>query len=562
MLSLFFSYRDLKDMVLPSNLGQISTNYSEIDCTNLLTINCSLCLNQMCNTSTLGVTTEYPPPPYSPGLTAFLGLIAALTSLATTTGNILVVLAFILERHLWQPSNYLIASLAVTDILIGMFSMPFYTLYLLRSYWPLGRTVCHLWLSLDYTVCLVSQYTVFLITLDRFCSVKAPAKYRNWRTTKKIKIMIVLIWLAPAAIFFTTIMGWNTFRGEEADDRDYTCAAQFEENPLFTAILVISYYWVTLVVMVVLYMGIYQVALSLHQKARHKRNRLKQMGHLSANNNDLQPLNGPRASRELSSARNGIGQRESTSHRGRENGGSNNSKLDAESDISNENSSDSVYSNRRQPEASRTTQTPSIIVDHTPSTHNTAAESPLWKPRPSLPNTKIYWDAFSQDTSSSLQVTETTECDDSPNSASEREQQPDEEEDGPNEVHATEKTISSIGKVFTHLGKLGFKRREKGSPRTKSKSENRARKALRTISFILGAFVVCWTPYHVTVLVAAFCGNCVNTRFYEFTYWLCYMNSPLNPFCYALSNNQFKKAFLRIIKGEYFKKSCCHKFGR
>lgn len=35
--------------------------------------------------------------------------------------------------------------------------------------------------------------------------------------------------------------------------------------------------------------------------------------------------------------------------------------------------------------------------------------------------------------------------------------------------------------------------------RQKSKSENRARKAFRTISFILGAFVICWTPYHILV---------------------------------------------------------------
>jgi muscarinic acetylcholine receptor M3 len=92
-----------------------------------------------------------------------------------------------------------------------------------------------------------------------------------------------------------------------------------------------------------------------------------------------------------------------------------------------------------------------------------------------------------------------------------------------------------------------------GQNRQKSKSENRARKAFRTISFILGAFVVCWTPYHILALVEGFCKDppCTNEHFYMFTYFLCYANSPLNPFCYALANQQFKKVFTRLLKLDF-----------
>ena len=90
--------------------------------------------------------------------------------------------------------------------------------------------------------------------------------------------------------------------------------------------------------------------------------------------------------------------------------------------------------------------------------------------------------------------------------------------------------------------------------RLHARKQNRTRKALRTITIILGAFVICWIPWHVLSLIIGFCRQsqrgvtCVTPILYDISYWLCYLNSPINPFCYALANKQFKKAFLRTMR--------------
>jgi len=88
-------------------------------------------------------------------------------TLRSTGGNLLVLISFRIDAKLQTISNYFLLSLAVADFVIGVVSMPLYSVYLLLDWWPLGQWVCDTWLSIDYTMSNASVANLLVISIDR-----------------------------------------------------------------------------------------------------------------------------------------------------------------------------------------------------------------------------------------------------------------------------------------------------------------------------------------------------------------------------------------------------------
>ncbi|XP_029281743.1 trace amine-associated receptor 1-like [Cottoperca gobio] len=152
----------------------------------------------------------------------FLGLL----SVTTICGNLLVIISIIYFKQLHTPTNYLIFSLAITDLLVGVLVFPF---------------------SMTFTVssCLYHEDLLY-----RYYAVCQPLTYRTKMNVHVTVVMIVVSWGVSALIVFL-IAGFSQGACEVMCSVDVVMA-----NTMGT---VLSFY-LPAIIMLCIYLKIFLVA--------------------------------------------------------------------------------------------------------------------------------------------------------------------------------------------------------------------------------------------------------------------------------------------------------------
>lgn len=96
-------------------------------------------------------------------LTIVLGAIMSFTVI----GNALVIMSVFTYRPLRNVQNMFLVSLAVADIAVALFVMPFNVAYNIMGRWLFGLTLCKMWLTSDVMSCTASILNLCAIALGK-----------------------------------------------------------------------------------------------------------------------------------------------------------------------------------------------------------------------------------------------------------------------------------------------------------------------------------------------------------------------------------------------------------
>ncbi|XP_029984600.1 muscarinic acetylcholine receptor M5b isoform X2 [Sphaeramia orbicularis] len=475
---------------------------------------------------TFGNTTHVHVAPHSLWEAIAIATVSAIVSLITIVGNVLVMLSFKVNSQLKTVNNYYLLSLAFADLIIGVLSMNLYTTYILMGYWSLGNLACDLWLAVDYVASNASVMNLLVISFDRYFSITRPLTYRAKRTPKRAAIMIGLAWLVSFILWAPPILCWQYFVGKRTVPLD-KCEIQFLTEPVITFGTAIAAFYIPVSVMTILYCRIY----------KETQKRTKDLAELQG----LATENIPEGTKPQKTII------RSCFHFTRER------RERSQASWSSSNQSNATKTTTRSDEAWAKADQITSFNSYTSSEedeHHVSVETPQGS----------FKDQSSRQSSKNGQVAEYVEdqyFSTPPKKNSKKgisyKFKPGSKSKNSDPTPAcpcpaeTEQTAKNPSPASSTASKPMDPTLKNQITKRKRMVLVKEKKAAQTLSAILLAFILTWTPYNIMVLISTFCAECIPESLWQLGYWLCYVNSTINPMCYALCNKTFQKTFKMLL---------------
>ncbi|XP_071852430.1 octopamine receptor-like [Apostichopus japonicus] len=131
-----------------------------------------------------------------------------LISVVGTFGNLLIFITIVLYPKMRSVTNYVILSLAVTDLTVCMVTIPI-AIYngINLNIWRLGPIVCYLWSMGDFLLTTTSIWHLCVLSIDRYLALFRPHWYRTKRKTWFALLLISISWGIGIMIALSTLIG-------------------------------------------------------------------------------------------------------------------------------------------------------------------------------------------------------------------------------------------------------------------------------------------------------------------------------------------------------------------
>ncbi|XP_057707660.1 trace amine-associated receptor 13c-like [Corythoichthys intestinalis] len=137
-------------------------------------------------------------PKQPPGQAMLIYVLLSSISIITVVLNLLVIFSITYFRQLHTPTNLLLLSLSVSDLLVGVLLMPVEIIYI-EACWLLGDVACTLYYVIDYIITSASVANMVLISADRYMAICRPLSYLCYITNRTMHVGVSLCWLCSIA---------------------------------------------------------------------------------------------------------------------------------------------------------------------------------------------------------------------------------------------------------------------------------------------------------------------------------------------------------------------------